>query len=662
MKKLIKREKRTAMYLTISIMCGVMLAHESQAGAFKVIRATPSGATPEVSGSSSSSSAVIAVPSIPTRSSSQAVGCVFDKDKEKRFPLDLFKDLNPEGNGLKIEVGPDNGITISSPMLLNVCGGFVPKLGSDADGNIAIQMESKTNLSYAAYIKCLKEEEKLINEKGELDFSKIDGAKFISENWSFPPVAIGDKDKSVAVYYLESKRTASDFKIKETSPKWTPVLTPAGIDKEVNKEDYNCYVPEKVATIQQSPEEVLQEIQKICATGSSEKVRDLRGSLGNYSSIVGSLDKIRLALDASYLEKVLAEENGVKKIYADMKKIEDKLISEKDSLEEAAAEKLVKQYADLSLKLNKDFLDHAIAHIEDLMKVREGLEPEDERIKSIDAEIKNLNEKIGEFSKKRPAAYRALLEVEEKFALTDSAKIIGDVHAKSFLYSQVYAGPKDSSRGSQKLTFTEARDKHMTTMKKFEKNLDDWNDAYQVGKGSTYPLKKTEKERTNAITKMNKRWYDYQQSEYKKYNQYCGIGWTGSVKNPIQCQAFTKGIDKRKNAELKRREKDLKYIASRNEKLGKMGTNYNEYQRRRVAQESDSEEEDESSSDYEATFADTYPEYYATQGASSYDPGQYSMGMQGNMGNMSNQGMYPQMINPQMPVQQGQYQLNWPTI
>jgi hypothetical protein len=138
------------------------------------------------------------------------------------------------------------------------------------------------------------------------------------------------------------------------------------------------------------------------------------------------------------------------------------------------------------------------------------------------------------------------------------------------------------------------------------------------------------------------------------------------VKNPIQCQTFLQGVEKRRNLELKRRDKDLAYVKTRNEKLEKMGISYNTYQQKqaeRALAEEDSSPYGSSYSGYETTFEERFPQYDPSAlGSTSamntaYNPYMYQMGggqQQGGgiMGYQPNMGMQ----QPQYYGTPGQYQ------
>ena len=61
---------------------------------------------------------------------------------------------------------------------------------------------------------------------------------------------------------------------------------------------------------------------------------------------------------------------------------------------------------------------------------------------------------------------------------------------------------------------------------------------------------------------------------------------------------------------------------------------------------------------YEDNFSDSFPGYYGPQTTTAYNPSMYNMGGQAASMSMGQAGAYnPQMVNPQMPVQAGQFQM-----
>ena len=160
---------------------------------------------------------------------------------------------------------------------------------------------------------------------------------------------------------------------------------------------------------------------------------------------------------------------------------------------------------------------------------------------------------------------------------------------------------------------------------------------------------------------MNSRWAAYEKKEYTDYNNYCtpGMFWVGSpsAKNPVKCKEWQAGLEKRRTSELKKREKDLLFIKGRNDKLEKMGGNYNEYQRRMASREeaeSDMYEPYGSSyTSYEDNFSDRFPGYYGPTTSTAYNGANYNMGGMSNSMQMGQQ----QMMMPGQQMQNGQYQM-----
>jgi hypothetical protein len=401
-----------------------------------------------------------------------------------------------------------------------------------------------------------------------------------------------------------------------------------GLDKDVDLSRTGlCMEAEKVAAdpvyLNEGRDVLLQRLNKLCKDNDAQKIAEARKSIGNADALKDIADKIKAELDTGYLKAVL--EKDVPRIFADMAKLDDKIAKDYKTMDEQKAKKLTKEYADLAKELDSKFLNPAIYRLDSLMKKRQAMEEESPERSKLDDEIKALNEQIGQFAAiqaKTPA--KNLYGLLEKFSFSDSAKTLEDIRLKSLLYSRVYAaggpGGRDDKRGKA-LSFEEANQKQVKLMGNFEKTLGDWEDVYLVGKGSTVPIKKVEAARTSKINQMNNRWHSYLQNEQKQYSQYCSVGMTGSITNPVACQNFTKGISSRREAELKRRKKDLASVDTYNGKLSKMGYSYNEYQtkeREKAKREDDSNDPYGAGGGSERDFDSEYPQYTAPTGTTSY--------------------------------------------
>ena len=630
-------------------MAFFLFSHQSIAGI--------QGIRSEGSSPSSSSNSSVVINQEKTRDekvvlseASTSIGCNRDQASSTYFPLDFFKNISSDGSSLVFEMGSDNKIHVKMPMMISACGKFKPQIYQDPETkNITILMQNEDKKTYSQYITCLSDKGILTNNK--IDHDKLDG-KLYEEYYSDLKYSF-DKSKDIKKSIKLSYGYPIAFEGKDGYE------SAYGFDKEVKLP--LCMRAEKVqmATtyINKGKDVIIEELKATCRTGDAQKIAEARKSLGNAEALKDVFDKVNSELEAGYL---VAAEKDVEKIFASMSKIENRLTAEGESLDETKARKLTKEYADLARNLDSTFLNPAITRLDNLMRKVEGMDDESQK-ENINAEIKNLNEKIGAFSA-RKNAFSQVYSVMEKHSISDSAKVIEDIRLKSFYYGKV----SPSANGKGAISFDDANNKQVKGLKKFESILSDWDDQYQVGKGNLNPINKIEKERNATNIRMNTRWSNYVQNEQKSLQKYCGSGMLGSMNNPVQCRSFQAGAKQRMDRELNNRTKDLRYIQGRSDKLNKMTTGYNKYQASKVNEDIANNESDDPYdspySTYEDNFSDKYPGYYGNQNPTPYDPALYNLGAQGAamMGNNGG-GYYP---NAQMPVQQGQYQMNqgggWP--
>ncbi|MBC7427907.1 MAG: hypothetical protein H7336_04790 [Bacteriovorax sp.] len=621
--------------------------------------------------------------------------CDSDQSKEKYFPQSLFPLIaRDEGAKIDFSVRPNNKIVVKVPPTINVCGQWIPEFRQDrvtknvtifmklngtkytqnvgADGKPILDVNKKpiytetkdVLLSNADFEACLAMKE-ITDKDGKIDYSKVPSNGYSESVTTFDY----DFDKKIDI----KKTAAISFgypKSYNSADGYAPMI---GIDESASVPGEACMVAEKITEvplyINKGKEVLIEEINATCKSGDAQKIAEARANIGNYDALRDIADKIRQELDAGYL---IAVKTDVTRIDGEMKGIEEKLNKEKDTLDESSARKLIDKYVALAKELNTKFLDPAIMRLDTLIQKRAKLDDEDSQVKGIDEEIKKLNEDIAQFAKRNPTSFASVYSVMEKYAFTDSAKTIEDIRLKSYLYSKVYTGRTDEKRGKQ-MTLESAKQKQYEQLQKFDKTLTDWSDVYLVGQGNTYPIKKVERERQGSIDRMNTRWAAYEKKESTDYANYCGFGMLGSIKNPVKCKEWSEGLNKRRTAELKKREKDLNYIRGKNDKLEKMGTNYNEHQRKlasREEAEADNYEPYGSSyTSYEDNFSERFPGYYGPTTTTSYNAANYNMGGMSNSLQMGQQqygqqqymGQQQQQF-PQLQMGQGQVAAGWPGI
>lgn len=586
--------------------------------------------------------------------------CVGDMDQEKYFPLSLFGEIaRDEDAGLDISLKPGNKVSVKIPPVLNVCGDFVPELRQNKETKsvsvlmklIGTQKEKKgVSLTHKEFEECLIENKIIVD--GKIDYDKIPAKNYSESTYTLEYDYDRKKDikKTVTLTYGYPK--AYNDPKNGYKPLW-------GIDEKGSVPGEACMLAEKVAEnpvyINKGKDVLIEEINAICASGDAQKIAEARRSLGNADALKDITDKIKSELEGAYL---IAMKSDVAKIDAELKKIEARLNKEKSTIDEEEAKKLTGKYASLAKELDEKFINPAIMRLDSLMQKRKGLEDPSGELKSVDAEIKQLNTDIAQFSKRNPTSFQSLYSVMEKYSISDSAKTIEDIRLKSYLYGKVYGGKEDPKRGKA-LTFEAANKRQFDQLEKFDRTLNDWNEQYLVAQGNTFPIKKTEKERQGAIDRMNSRWAAFEKKEYDDYISSCSVGLLGSVKNPVRCKSWAEGLEKRRASELKRRDQDLAYIKGRNDKLARLGTNFNEYQKNaanRKAREDESYESYGSSyTNYDDNFEDRFPGYYGPQTSTAYNPALYNLGV-----GAPGQQQFPQQYFPQQQFQQGPQ--GWPSF
>ncbi|MDD4974252.1 MAG: hypothetical protein PHY93_07855 [Bacteriovorax sp.] len=649
-----KKTLKTTNCLTAYLATGLLISQASYAG---IVGVRTSGTSGAPAGKTSSSVVVTPGKAVDERvikkEGTAGVSCTTNNaDAATYFPLSFFQSLSLDGSSLTFEQRPDNKILVKIPAIINNCGKFKPQLiQDDVTKSVTIVMQLEDGSSYSSYLACLETKNILVD--GKIDHDKTDGKEYSETPYILDYSFSKDKDikKTLKLSYGYPKEYSRGKDSYESM---------YGYDNDVELPGSLCMRSEKIQPeityINKGQDVLIDELKAICKSGDAQRIAEARKSIGNADALKDIAEKIKSELDAGYL---VAVKQDVEKISSSMLKIEDRLTKERDTIDETTAKKLARQYADLSKELDSKFLNPAIFRLDTLMKQVADMDLEDPKRKGADDEIKKINEDVGAFAA-RKSGFPALYSVMEKYSINDSAKTIEDIRLKSYWYGTVYSGPADDKRGKP-ITFEEANQKQYAGLQKFDKVLTDWTDQYLVGKGNLAPIQKTERERTATYEKMNKRWYDYQNDEQAKLQKYCAVGMMGSPKNPVQCQAFQAGAKGRQDAELARRRKDLMFIQGRNDKLNKMGSSYNDYQRRQVANETrggDNEPYGASYTSYEDNFSDRFPGYYGAQTYTPYDASNYNMGGQAAAMNMGNTGNYnASMINPQMQVQQGQYQM-----
>lgn len=584
--------------------------------------------------------------------------CGMDPAKSPYFPLDFFREITRDGSVPTFSVKENNKIVVNMPAVLDGCGKFKPVLHqNEKTKDVTIMMTLDNGIDskwkYSQFETCLKEKKILVD--GKIDHSKLEGKNYSQYSHTLD-FNFNKKD--------DIKKTV---KMTFGSPVSMQAGTDAypgqyGIDQKVTSllPSNLCVVSENITEkpvyLNKGQDVLIEEINDICKAGDAQKIAEAKTTLGNADALKDIADKIKAEIDGGYL---VAVKKDVEKLEAEMALIENKVLKEQENISEATIKKEAAKYAELAKQLDSKFLNPAIQRIYNLMEERQKTKDPSAELDAIDKEIAELNKDVRRFAER---SIRPLEEAMEKFAVNDSAKVIEEIRLKSYLYSKVNVVPSATTGSS--ISFEEADKRQRSSMKSFERILNDRTDLYLVSHGNMFPYQKTSRERQAVYTKMNTRWANFQKKEQSDYRKYCAVGMMGSVKNPVQCKSFISNAQRRQSVELRKRESDLRYIKGRNDKLGRMEKGYTEFQERKAAErEAAADEYDSygsSYSSYEDSFQDRFPEYFGSQDQSGYDSSMFSMmggqGMMGQQGMMGMPGMMGQqgMMGMQQPMMMGQ--------
>ncbi len=591
--------------------------------------------------------------------SNDTSSCVSDEENETALPMSLFTQLaRSAGDKVEIQLKPDNKITVKIPPVINVCGSFRPKIiQNDVTKNVTVMIEAydanEKLMTHKELENCLSSDKHKILVNGKLDYSKVPRNGYTESTstfgYQFDKKADITKDVNVSYAFPKSYYTSDGYK-----PAYGIIENAPAV------KGYKCMLAEKIAPtstyINEGRKAWLEKISAACNSGDVDRIISVRKSVGNADALSDIMEKVIGEMDVAILKLSKPE---AERIFSEMSKIETYLNGNKDA-EESAVKNKINKYVALIKELDSKFLNPAIYRLETLMTKRETIDdPESEEIVAIDAEIKSLNQDIGMFSKRNPASFATAYAAMEKFALTDSAKVVQDVRLKSALYSSVYPGRQDKSRGKQ-LTFESAKKEQTQKMQSFDRTLNLWTDVYLVGQGNDYPIKRTEREIRNASDRSNSNFVKFQRNELSNENKYCSISMTGGIKNPVKCNHFRSGRERRwKNFE-KQAKKEKRFIDEKKYSLGKMGERDSIYQRE-IASNSDEDDLYDTFGSYSYEFENAYKEIDQAYSPSSYAGYESALNNYDNMNGMMSLGQTPMMITQQQQYnpQQG-YQFQMP--
>lgn len=616
--------------------------------------------------SSSSKNGSVTKTTSAVKQSGQTVGaakvieCKADQDSEKFFPQSMLKLLMRDKDAdFNIKLQKGNKITMSIPPIFNGCGTFTPVLKQNLDsGSVTILMklvgEKNQELTYGEFLTCIKAKG-LIDEEGDFDHKKVTGPDYVESayemEYDFDKKADATKTMTVSFGY---PRAFSDPKVG---------FQPAyGFDEKAGAVgDAPCVSAEKISDeivyINKGRDVLIEEINTACANQDVAKIAELRRSLGNADALRDIAEKLRGEMDVGYLNA--ARNKDVKEIEAQIVELEKEIDKGLDKMSESKAREKLAEYAKLFERLDEVYINPAISRIDNLLVARAKMKDESPAAKAADEEIKKLNNELSQLNKRRSGASLGnVYKLARKHGAIEQLRSIEGVRLKAVTFAKV-----NNSDEKGTLTIEGANKHHAQEMAKYEKTLTDINDRYLVSKGDSSPIERAKKEYTIVESRMNKRMSDFVATDNKNEQSYCAYGMLGSMKNPVKCNQWRSGKQARLQSELKRREKDLKYMNGISEKGNAMSQSYMNWQRTVASEESvmaDNYDSSVSPSELFSFDQDFSNGVYSQN--NGYNPFMYNMGQQQQMYMPQQMMGQPQMMMQQPQMMQQPMMGAWPSF
>ena len=426
--------------------------------------------------------------------------------------------------------------------------------------------ESFANLTFdEKYYRCI--ENKGLLKNGAFDRVKAESTGEVSYGLNSNPfsVDVGDGSKSVSVYFGSAKATAygTAWDAGNVSPK------PSG---------WSCVAYENLGESTQRlytsvKDRVYDRALRVCETESAEQILEELSRLRESSA--GNFRDLERILEQAF-EK--AQDKRVEEIYARMTEIEDAMKPGADGelISESLAGEYAKEYSALAKEISKIVIQPSTQKVVDLLKIRNNSNKED-----IDKQIKELNDKVQEFSKRNFDKLGFVYDVLKEYALTDEARDIEGLRLASHFYGRVYKG-KEDGRGKS-MSLDDATDKVQNLISSFEDNtLKDWQASYETKRGSKAPIRATIREIRERRSRMDRDYQRFQKTEQQNTRKYCSNNMIGGMRNPVRCRSWMAGRDRRMRSMLNRRGRDLSFLRTRTDQYSTYMTNYEDFQMRQM--------------------------------------------------------------------------------
>lgn len=433
------------------------------------------------------------------------------------------------------------------------------------------------------YVACLKSKDLLIQKSdGTLAFdgrkAESDGLVTYSAETEFD-LAIADPSKSMRLFFASPKAREYQIQWGDQGVPESPTDWPCLETERFAKDDPYLYVSEE--------DKLTFSANQACETQDYETI--LRELSELKSSSAGNAQELIKILEVALED---AKEKRIASIYERMEEIENLFAPNREdaaagkltSLSETRAKKLGREYADLLEDVNEVLYNPAILEIDRLMTEIDGGVTE-AREEAINERISLLNEQIGEFSKKDSRSLGKVYDGLKEYALTSEALKIEGYRLKSLNFSRV---APSSGRGKRALSIEQADKNIKSTLKRFDnETLRNWEDINLAKAGNASPIRDLQLQAQQNVKRMERDQAQFVQRELQQEQKACASNFIGGVRNPMECQRFRSGQQRRLRSFQARQQRQRQALQSAAQRASQLEMYYAEAQRQIASERQD---------------------------------------------------------------------------
>lgn len=535
--------------------------------------------------------------STPT-SSTPTLSCTKDNN-DGYLPLGFLYDLVDHPQDISLRRTDRNTAIIKIPKHISACLNLdfeFRNVGDDKivaikntynyskeEVGVATDAELNAMNSDDKYVACLKSKELLIEKPdGTLAFdgrkAESDGHVTYSAETEFD-LAVADPSKSMRLFFASPKAREYQIQWGDQGVPESPTDWPCLETERFAKEDPYLYVSEE--------DKLTFSANQACETQDYETIlrelSELRtSSAGNAQDLIKILEVALEDAKTKRIEKIYERMEEIENLFAPSR--EDTAAGRLTGLSETRAKKLGREYGDLLEEVNEVLYNPSILEIDRLMTELDAgvIESREEEIME---RITTLNEQIGVFAKKDQRSLGKVYDGLKEFALTSEALKIEGFRLKSLNFSRV--GPS-SGRSSRSISIEQADKNIKSTLKRFDtETLRNWEDINLAKSGNAAPIRDLQRQAQQNVQRMERDQAQFIQREMQQEQKACASNFIGGVRNPMECQRFRAGQQRRLRSFQARQQRQRQALQSAAQRASQLELYYAEAQRQLASERED---------------------------------------------------------------------------